>query len=75
MLFKKVGEIFLTERTIQNNFSDICIVESDEEIYKQNSEIVFKNVNGIKYFVYAESRQVYDKYLNKVKFKSFYYEK
>lgn len=72
---KKVGEIFLTQRNIKNNFSDISIVESEEEVYKQTSEIVFKNVNGIKYYVYAESRQIYDTYLNKVKFKSFYYER
>jgi hypothetical protein len=76
---KKVGELFITPKTLSVRFPKPCIIEDKKDLTFDNIleefPILLKKMSGIKYAVYAESRNDYDRVINKVKFSQHYYEK
>ena len=76
---KKIGEIYVTPKTLSVRFPKPCIIEDKKDLTFDNIleefPILLKKIEGIKYAVYGESRDVYNKVINKVKFSKYYYEK
>lgn len=65
----KVGEMWVTPETLNMHFPKSCVVDCDsvDISLTESYPIVLKNVNGIKYDVYAKDRKDYDYILNKIK--------
>ena len=75
---KKVGEIWVTPNTLSVRFPKPCIIENKKDLTFENIleefPILLKKMEGIKYAVYAENRENYNKVINRVKFSKYYYE-